>query len=209
MKRPLLYRGLAVIAAAVFVAVFIGLRSNNEGGRGLRTDLSAAEEQRKQPLIEDCGAQGTVRPATLQQPEAADEPDEEPMTAEEKAEAEEEKRVDDFDNLTDKWQEPVTNGVTMADVDAFVKQFETVPKDRKEECLQRALNLIPDENVMLLVGVLLDKSQDKELVELVFNDILNRDEDVKQPILQQILKDKEHPCWKDAAWILDVQEEEQ
>ena len=94
--------------------------------------------------------------------------------------------------------------VTMADVEAFSQQFAKVPKARKEECLHRALNLIPDENVMLLAGILMDKTQDKELVEIAFNDILNRDEDVKKPILQQIIKDKTHPCWADTAWILDV-----
>ena len=40
--------------------------------------------------------------------------------------------------------------------------------------------------------------------ELVYNDILNRDESVKKPILLQIFKDKEHPCWAATAWILDV-----
>ena len=129
---------------------------------------------------------------------------EEPMTEEEKREQEEEKLVDDFDNLTDKWMEPSENGVTMGDVDAFVAQFRKVPQARKEECLQRALNLVPDENVMLLAGILMDTSLDRELIELVYNDVLNRDEDVKAPILQQIFKDKEHPCWADTAWILDV-----
>ena len=45
---------------------------------------------------------------------------------------------------------------------------------------------------------------DKEIVETVYNDILNRSEEVKKPILQQIFKDKSHPCWTDTAWILDV-----
>ena len=71
-------------------------------------------------------------------------------------------------------------------------------------CIHRALNLIPDENVMLLAGVVMDKTMDKEIVETVYNDILNRDEDVKKPILQEIFKDKSHPCWADTAWILDV-----
>ena len=119
-------------------------------------------------------------------------------------EAAEEKLVDAFDDLTDKWMEPSAKAVTMADVDAFVKQFRKVPKARRDECIHRALNLISDENVMLLAGVLMDKSMDKEIVETVYNDILNRDEDVKKPILQQIFKDKAHPCWADTAWILDV-----
>ena len=127
-----------------------------------------------------------------------------PQTEEERREAEETRKVDEFDALTDHWMEPSKNGVSMKDVDAFVERFHSVPKARKEECLHRALNLVPDENVMLLAGILLDKSQDKELVELVFNDVLNRDEDVKKPILQQVFKDREHPCWADTAWILDV-----
>ena len=135
-------------------------------------------------------------------PVAAEEP--ENLTEEERREQEEEKQVDAFDSLTDKWMEPAKDGVSMKDVDAFAAQFRKVPKARKEECLQRALNLVPDENVMLLAGILMDKSQDKDLVALVYNDVLNRDEEVKKPILQQIFKDREHPCWADTAWILDV-----
>ena len=131
--------------------------------------------------------------------------EEAPQTEEERREAEEEKRVNAFDALTDGWMEASSSHpVTMADVEKFCEQFRKVPKSRQEECLQRALNLIPDENVMLLAGILMDKSQDKELVELVYNDILNRDEDVKKPILAQIFKDRNHPCWADTAWILDV-----
>lgn len=142
------------------------------------------------------------------EPESAsasgDEDPEPEMTDEEKAAAEEERLVDAFDNLTDKWMEPAKDGVTMQDIDTFVRQFKSVPADRKDECLHRALNLVPDENVMLLAGLLLDKSLDKEMIELVYNDVLNRDEEVKKPILQEIFKDKEHPCWADTAWILDA-----
>ena len=125
------------------------------------------------------------------------------QTEEEKCEAEIEKRVNDFDDLTDKWMEG-SRSVTMTDVETFAATFRRVPKVRQDECIHRALNLIPDENVMLLAGVLMDKTMDKEIVETVYNDILNRDEDVKKPILQEIFKDKSHPCWADTAWILDV-----
>ena len=157
-------------------------------------------------------ASGTIvaqpEPEQNAEPESAsDSGDEDPapeMSEEEKAAAEEERLVEAFDNLTDKWMEPAKDGVTMQDIDTFVRQFKSVPADRKDECLHRALNLVPDENVMLLAGLLLDKSLDKEMIELVYNDVLNRDEEVKKPILQEIFKDKEHPCWADTAWILDV-----
>ena len=133
-----------------------------------------------------------------------DEPAEEP-TEEEKAEAEADKVVEEFDALTDKWRETSSgNPPTLAEVDAFVELFRKVPADRKDECIHRALNLIPDENVMLLAGVLMDKGQDPETIDTVFSDILNREEAVKLPVLREVIKDTKHPCWKDAAWILDV-----
>ena len=127
-------------------------------------------------------------------------------TAEEKAEAEADKLVEEFDELTDKWTETAkkSSPPTMDDIDAFVEKFRKVPADRKDECIHRALNLIPDENVMLLAGILMDKGQDEETVDAVFSDILNRDENVKLPVLREIIKDTKHSCWKTAAWILDV-----
>ena len=118
----------------------------------------------------------------------------------------EERLVDAFDALTDKWTDEAdeTKRPTLKDIDNFVEQFRRVPEDRKDECIHRALNLIPDGNIMLLAGVLTDKSQPEEIVDAVFSDILNRDEDVKVPVMKEIIKDPKHPCWKDAAWILDV-----
>lgn len=142
--------------------------------------------------------------STVAAPTDDDSADRRQMTAEEKREAEEAQLVDAFDAAVDKWMEPQGKAVTMAEVDVFRDMFRKVPKSRKEECLQRALNLVPDENVMLLAGILLDKGQDKELLDLVYNDILNRDESVKKPILNEIFKDREHPNWADTAWILDV-----
>ena len=125
--------------------------------------------------------------------------------AEEEGEVDEETAlVNAFDSLTDKWMEPSSKGVTMDDVQHFAEQFRKIPKARQDECLHRALNLVPDENVMLLAGILMDKTLDKEYLDLVYNDVLNRNDEVKKPILQQILKDREHPCWADTAWILDV-----
>ena len=57
---------------------------------------------------------------------------------------------------------------------------------------------------MLLAGILLDKSQGRAVLEAVFNDILNRDDQAKLLILKNLYKDRAHPCWADAAWVLDV-----
>lgn len=119
----------------------------------------------------------------------------------------EERLVDDFYAETDKWTAADGSGAkppTVDDALAFAMKFRALPGERKEECLQRALNLVPDENVMVLVGILMDKTQERECIQLVFDDILNRPEDVKMPILERIRSDKKHPCNADAEWIFDV-----
>ncbi len=209
-NRVMLFAAIALGVLAVAVLLFSG-----GGGPQPGTEEPAAEEAEGQaggnPGEESSDGEEESEDASdgsggseAQEEEDEAQPEEEPQTEEERRQDAEEKLVEDFDALTDKWMEPVDDSVSMKDIDAFAERFRAVPKSRKEECLQRALNLIPDDNVMLLAGILMDKSQDKELIELVFNDVLNRAEDVKKPILEQIFKDKEHPCWADVAWIFDV-----
>ena len=196
---------VAVIGAAIVVALMSGDGKTDVSSSVPSTSSptgAGAEEKETVDGQEDAVAEDDD--STVEEESDEDAEPEEPQTEEEKREAEEEAKVDAFDKLTDKWQEPSEKGVTMSDIDNFAKAFRSIPKDRQDECVHRALNLIPDENVMLLAGILMDKTMDKEIVETVFNDVLNRDEDVKKPILQQIFKDKTHPCWADTAWILDV-----
>ena len=201
---------LAAVAVAAVIAVLLLTRQDaapTVDARDAAVEESEAVEGRQDAVVEETAERSETAEGhdstEANEPEESDS-EEEPQTEEEKREAEEEKLVEAFDDLTDKWQEPSAKGVTMADIDNFAASFRKIPKARQDECIHRALNLIPDENVMLLAGVLMDKTMDKEIVETVYNDVLNRDEDVKKPILQQIFKDKTHPCWADTAWILDV-----
>ena len=182
-----LWLALAAVAVGAVIAVFLLAR------RDAASTVNAVSRR----------VEGRRGDSVLTRQDAASTTDE-PQMEDEKRETEETKLVDAFDDLTDKWREPSAKGVTMADIDNFAQSFRKIPRARRDECVHRALNLIPDENVMLLAGILMDKTMDKEIVETVYNDVLNRDEDVKKPILQQIFKDKDHPCWADTAWILDV-----
>ena len=185
-----------VLAAVVVAAVAVVVMS----GRGVPSAHDSSDRFAAASPVDTQSQTDEAASGDDSEPESEDEP----QTEDEKREAEEEKLVEAFDDFTDKWVEPSAKGVTMADIDNFAKSFRKISKARQDECIHRALNLIPDENVMLLAGILMDKTMDKKIVETVYNDILNRDEDVKKPILQQILKDKTHPCWADTAWILDV-----
>lgn len=128
----------------------------------------------------------------------------ETLSKAEKHDVEEENLVDAFDKLTDAWVKPSEKRVTMTDIDKFKRAFSEIPKSRQDECIHRALNLIPDKNIMLLAGILMDKTMNRGIVKTVYDDIINREENVKKPILQEIFKDKTHPCWSDTAWILEV-----
>ena len=94
--------------------------------------------------------------------------------------------------------------MSVEDVEHFARQFSEVPPARKMECLHRALNLIPDANVALLAGILFDKSQPREVLKATFNDIVNRSEEAKEPIVKAVYRDKTHPCCDDATWIYEV-----
>lgn len=121
-----------------------------------------------------------------------------PETSEERAE----RQVNRFCRETDKWTRP--RRISAEDVRNFAHQFAALPKARKREALHRALNVIPDANVALLSGLLFDKSQPKEIVREVFQDIVNRSEEVKEPIVKAVYNDKTHPCCSDAEWIFEV-----
>ena len=185
---------LACVAAAV-VALLVFTRSSSVVPAEELTEEAPTTEATAEPDAQS--AEEEVGPAEPEEPA-------EEKSEEELREEADEKLVDAFDSLTDRWMEKEGGEVTMKDMDDFVAAFKAVPDDRKEECLHRALNLVSDDHVLLLAGILFDKTAEKEHVELVFNDILNRDEEVKKLILPKIFKDKTHPCWADTAWILDV-----
>ena len=194
---------IAVVALLLFVNQYrgddVGASSQEEEEPSSQVSKAPESGRRATPARADDSGDGEAEP----EDEAGDEPDE-PKTEEELREAEEEKKVEAFDGVVDAWMEKEGGEVTMKDMDDFVAAFRSVPDARKEECLHRALNLVSDDHVLLLAGILFDKTADKEHIELVFNDVLNRDESVKKLILPMIYKDKTHPCWADTAWILDV-----
>ena len=208
-KKLVKWSASAVAAAIAVIALLIFVNQHRGGDVG----VSPQEEEAPSPQVSKAPEDGrratparTEDSGDAEAEEAADSDDEpdEPKTEEELREAEEEKKVEAFDGVVDAWMEKEGGEVTMKDMDDFVAMFRSVPDARKEECLHRALNLVSDDHVLLLAGILFDKTADKEHVELVFNDVLNRDESVKKLILPMIYKDKTHPCWAETAWILDV-----
>lgn len=147
-----------------------------------------AERPRKGAIIS-----GTVDPGS-QNGDAGETP----------AEKEEREAVESFYAAIESWREPREGGPSPEDMEAFSKAFNRIPEERRIDEIHHANNLIPDENLLLLAGILFDKRQNKDVLDAIYSDVLNRSEEAKMPVIRQIFKDKSHPCWADAAWILDV-----
>ena len=197
LKRMYVFLGLLAAVAAVALVLFI--KPDRQAAdvpataQTANSDASGQARKRSRSASAKSGKMAEETPAVTETAETADVADAD------------EQLVNTFDDLTDLWMDTEKkNSPKISDINDFTARFKKLPEDRKTECLQRALNLIPDENIMLLVGILMDKTEKKEFIELVYNDVLNRGEDVKKTILKQIYKDKTHPCWADTAWIFDV-----
>ena len=87
--------------------------------------------------------------------------------------------------------------------------FDQLDKGDQMDGIHRALNLLPDEQFPSLYGILFDKTEDPEVLDAIFSDALNRPEDLKNPLMKELRKDKEHPMFFESARILDVVEPEE
>ena len=82
--------------------------------------------------------------------------------------------------------------------------FNALASDAKLENINHAVNLLPDETVSVLNGILLDTAQPAEVLGVIFHDMLNRDEAIKNPLMEEIVKNKAHPMYVESARILDI-----
>lgn len=201
-------------ALAALAAGYFALRTPDEAARdeeeeqaAARAELPAAQAERPAAATEERSGSGAAdTDSTVAASGEEEDTEEDDTDTDDESPAEEddpeEKAVDAFDSATDRWMEK--RNVTMDDIYAFSAAFKKVPESRRRECLDRALNLVPDDNIMLLAGILMDKETPPELQEAVFDDVLNRAEEVKKPILETIYKDRTHHCWPSVAWIFDI-----
>ena len=98
----------------------------------------------------------------------------------------------------------VDKGVTHEDQRAVVELFNKLESSQQLEEIQHAMNMLPDRTVQVVYGILFDSTQSKEVVDVIFSDVLNRDDAIKNPVMEEIVKDKKHPMYFESARILDV-----
>ncbi|GEM_PF-878074 len=79
-----------------------------------------------------------------------------------------------------------------------------VDKDARMECVRHAVNLLPDERFPILFAILFDRRQELEILDAIFSDALNRAEEIKNPLLAELMRDRLHPLYWEAARIQDI-----
>ena len=82
--------------------------------------------------------------------------------------------------------------------------FDKLDKEDQMDGVHRALNLFPDEQFPALYAILYDKKEDPEVLDAIFSDALNRPDELKNPLMKELRKDREHPMFFESARILDV-----
>lgn len=146
---------------------------------------------------------GTLIPlkTAVQGKTAADETLSEP-TLDEQAEAQ---LAADFNSLLDTYSKPLNRAITKADRAKVNQTLKRVSSQKRREATKSLLNLVPDENFGVMLDTLFDKSQPDEVVSAIFDDVLNRPRETKDPILKEVAKDRDHVNCAEARRILDIQ----
>ena len=213
MSRYRLAMGGLLVVAAVVVTMT------------LWPEKKSVSEQSRKPVVAVTKTPGTVAPkvdetvrpsgpeARIQKLPRTGRPKEQGLAAtvpkmpvaavESKSSALREKAVEAWDTMIEKVAER-KEAPTAEQAAQFKEDFHKLDKEDQMSCVQNALNLIPDEQFALFYPILYDKSENADVLDEIFSDALNRDEEIKVPIMKELYKDKEHPMFVESARILDA-----
>ena len=114
-----------------------------------------------------------------------------------------EKAVEAWEKLVDELVD-TKDAPTLERMTSVKEAFDRLDKNDQMDAIYTSLNLLPDEQFTALFGILYDKSENAEVLDAIFSDALNRDEDIKVPMMKELVLDKEHPMFFESARILDV-----
>lgn len=214
-KYSLLIKSLIILAIAAGALFFFAPKEHGEAGcsdcalmpPGVESESAsrpAAEVQTPKAAAPkaEIGKRTVVIPHEATEGESA-----EAAAARQEAEREQEaiiEAVREWEALTDEVVSKESNE-SIPDRARRVKEgLKKVPESERDVALQSLLNLVEDEEFAILDTILFDKAEPKEVIEAIFDDMLNRPEELKQGYIIKIAQDREHPMFADAMHILTV-----
>ncbi|MEY4300559.1 MAG: hypothetical protein RIR25_1795 [Verrucomicrobiota bacterium] len=93
---------------------------------------------------------------------------------------------------------------TAKTVRGLTLNFASLPPEAQEEFIAHAVNLCEDEQYSLLEGIYLNNATPAEVKDTIFNDLLNRPDEIKLPLLAKSLANPAHPMAADSREILEM-----
>jgi len=104
--------------------------------------------------------------------------------------------------------QPKEPRVTLDDQLRIRDAFREMSEDSRMEEIHHTMNLLPDESIAVIYGVLFDKTQPEDIMDVIFSDILNRDESIKILMMREIAKDPTHPMYEESVRILEITDDD-
>jgi len=105
----------------------------------------------------------------------------------------------------DRLDELLTNEADNATtVRGLVSSMRGLPPEAQEEFAAHAVNLCEDEQFGQLEAVYNNSATPTEVSEIIFNDALNRPDEIKLPMLAKTLRNPAHPMAGEAREILEM-----
>jgi len=89
-------------------------------------------------------------------------------------------------------------------VRGLVTSMRGLPTEAQEEFVAHAVNLCEDDQYEMLARIYLDPKTPKAVSETIFNDALNRPDEIKLPLLANTLRNATHPMTAEAKEILEA-----
>jgi len=89
-------------------------------------------------------------------------------------------------------------------VRGLVSSMRGLPPEAQEEFVAHAVNLCEDEQFGILAEIYYNSATPKEVSETIFNDALNRPDEIKLPMLAKTLRNPAHPLAGEAKEILEM-----
>jgi len=91
-----------------------------------------------------------------------------------------------------------------ATVSGLVSSMRNLPPEAQEEFIAHAVNLCEDEQFGMLAEIYYNANTPREVSETIFNDALNRPDEIKLPLLAKTLRNPAHPLAGEAKEILEM-----
>lgn len=99
---------------------------------------------------------------------------------------------------------PPKRPMTASDCLSLSRALRDLPGAERVESLAAADNVVVDDCFIAVAAIALDTSFEPEVVAKAFDLCLNRPDNVKLPVLEEIRRHREHPMYVEAARLLDI-----